>query len=92
MVYVGVEFRDNLRGRTREFWAMLPYEQTYEEEVVAFDQMLCEEFDEWVEDGVDPEWSDEQKEDYYERCNWVWWYLDDDEIKEYEERSNKNDD
>ena len=61
MVYVGVEFRDNLRGRTREFWAMLPYEQTYEEEVVAFDQILCNEFDEWVEDGVDPEWTDEQK-------------------------------
>ena len=89
MVYVGVEFRDNLRGRTREFWAMLPYEQTYEEEEIPFDAMLCDEFDEWVEDGVDPEWSEEQKESYYERCDWVWWYLDDDEIEEYEERSNK---
>ena len=34
MVYVGVEFRDNLRGRTREFWAMMPYEQTNSEEEI----------------------------------------------------------
>ena len=92
MVYIGVEFRDSFRGRTREFWAMLPYEQTYEEEVIAFDTILCEEFDQWVEDGVDSEWTDEQKEGYYENCDWLWWYLDDEEIKEYEERSNKNDD
>ena len=30
-----------------------------------------------------------EKEDYYEKCDWVWWYLDDEEIEEYEERSNK---
>ena len=43
--------------------------------------MLCEEFEAWVEDGVDPEWTDEQKEGYYENCDWLWWYLDDDEIE-----------
>ena len=92
MIYVGVEFRDNLRGRTREFWAMIPYEQTNSEEGIPFDAVLCEEFEEWVEDNVDLEWTEEQKERYYEECDWVWWYLDDDEIEEYEERSNKNDD
>ena len=90
MVYVGVEFRDNLRGRTREFWAMIPYEQTNSEEEIPFDAVLCEEFEEWVEDGVDPEWNDRQLERYYENCDWLWWYLDDEEIKMYEERSNKN--
>jgi hypothetical protein len=89
MVYVGVEFRDNLRGRTREFWTMMPYEQTNSEEEIPFDAMLCEEFEEWVEDNIDPEWTEEQKEAYYEKCDWVWWYLDDEEIEEYEDRSNK---
>lgn len=87
MVYVGVEFRDNLRSRTREFWAILPYEQAGEEEEIPFDAMLCDEFDQWVEDNVDPEWNEEQKQDYYERCDWVWWYLDDEEIEEYKARS-----
>ena len=89
MVYIGVEFRDKFRGRTREFWALVPYEQTDAEEEIPFDAMLCDEFDEWVEDGVDPEWTDEQKEGYYENCDWLWWYLDDEEIEEYKERSNK---
>ena len=81
MVYVGVEFRDNLRGHTHEFWALVPYEQTNSEEDIPFDEMLCEEFEAWVEDRVDPEWTEEQKENYYEQCDWVWWYLDDDEIE-----------
>ena len=88
MVYVGVEFRDNLRSRTREFWAILPYEQTNLEEKIPFDAMLCDEFDQWVEDNVDPEWNEEQRQDYYEKCDWVWWYLDDEEIEEYKSRSN----
>lgn len=87
MVYIGVEFRDNLRGRTREFWAMMPYEQTNSEEEVPFDAVLCDEFDQWVEDNVDPEWDEEQKQTYYEQCDWVWWYLDDEEIEEYKTRS-----
>ena len=89
MVYIGVELRDNLRNRTYEFWALVPYDETNSDDEIPFDQMLCDEFDEWVEDGVDPEWTDEQKESYYENCDWVWWYLDDEEIEEYKERSNK---
>ena len=56
---------------------------------IAYDGGLCQEFDDWVEDGVDPEWTKEQKEEYYEQCEWWWWPLDDEEIKEFEERSNK---
>ena len=89
MVYIGVEFKDKLRGRTREFWALVPYDETDVDNEIAFDPMICDEFEDWVEDGVDPEWTEEQKEDYYENCNWFWWYLDDEEIEEYEERSNR---
>lgn len=89
MVYIGVEFRDNFRSRTREFWALVPYDETNSDNEIPFDAMLCDEFDQWVEDGVDPEWTDEQKEGYYENCDWAWWYLDDEEIEEYKERSNK---
>ena len=77
MVYIGVEFRDNLKGRTRELWAVVPYDKTNADDEISFDPMLCDDFDEWVEDGIDPEWTEEQKENYYERCDWVWWYLDD---------------
>lgn len=87
MVHIGVEFRDDFRGRTREFWAKLPYDKTNSDNEVPFDYMLCEEFDQWVEDGVDPEWTDEQKEGYYDKCYWIWWYLDDKEIEEYNTRS-----
>lgn len=83
MIYIGVEFRDNLRGRTHEFWALVPYDETNSDSEIPFDAMLCDEFDQWVEDNVDPEWNEEQKQDYYERCDWVWWYLDDKEIEEY---------
>lgn len=83
MVYIGVEFRDKLRYHTHEFWALVPYEKANAEEEILIDEMLCDEFDQWVEDGVDPEWNEEQKEEYYEGCDWVWWYLDDKEIEEY---------
>ena len=89
MVYIGVEFKDNLRGRTREFWAIVPYDETNSDDEIPFDPMLCDEFEEWYEDGVDPEWTEEQKEEYYKHCEWWWWYLDDEEIEEYKERSNK---
>ena len=89
MVYIGVEFKDNLRGRTREFWALVPYDETNSDDEIPFDPMLCDEFKEWFEDGVDPKWTEEQKEEYYKYCEWWWWYLDDEEIKEYKERSNK---
>ena len=92
MVYIGVEFKDNLRGRTREFWAIVPYDETNSDDEIPFDPMLCDEFEEWYEDGVDPEWTEEQKEEYHKHCEWWWWYLDDEEIEEYKERSNENDD
>ncbi len=87
MVYIGVEFKDNLRGRTREFWAIVPYDETNSDDEIPFDPMLCDEFEEWYEDGVDPEWTEEQKEEYYKHCEWWWWYLDDEEIEEYKTRS-----
>ena len=87
MIYIGVEFRDNFRGCTREFWAIVPYDKTNSDDEIPFDAMLCDEFDEWVEDGVDPEWDEERKARYYEECDWVWWYLDDEEIEEYKRRS-----
>lgn len=87
MVYIGVEFRDKFKGRTREFWAIVPYDETNSDNEIPFDPMLCDEFEDWVEDGVDPEWTEEQKEDYYEKCDWLWWYLDDEEIEEYNKRS-----
>lgn len=87
MIYIGVEFRDKFRGRTREFWAIVPYDTTNSDDEIPFDAMLCDEFEEWVEDGVDPEWDEERKARYYEECDWVWWYLDDEEIEEYKTRS-----
>jgi hypothetical protein len=87
MIYIGVEFRDKFRGRTREFWAIVPYDITNSDDEIPFDAMLCDEFDEWVEDGVDPEWDEERKARYYEECDWLWWYLDDEEIEEYKTRS-----
>lgn len=87
MIYIGVEFRDKFRGRTREFWAIVPYDETNSDDEIPFDAMLCDEFDEWVEDGIDPEWDEERKARYYEECDWVWWYLDDEEIEEYKTRS-----
>lgn len=87
MVYIGVEFRDKLKGRTRKLWAVVPYDTTNADEEIPFDPMLCDEFEDWVEDGVDPEWTEEQKEDHYENCDWLWWYLDDEEIEEYNKRS-----
>lgn len=89
MIYIGVEFRDNLRSRTREFWAIVPYDTTNSDNENPFDPMICDEFEDWVEDGVDSKWTEEQKEDYYENCDWLWWYLNDEEIEEYKERSNK---
>lgn len=87
MIYIGVEFRDNFRGRTHELWAIVPYDETNSDDEIPFDQMLCDEFEQWVEDGVDPEWSEERRARYYEECDWVWWYLDDEEIEEYKTRS-----
>ena len=85
MVYIGVEFIDEVNDRRREFWAKLPYGNTDADNEIPFDAGLYHEFDEWVDDGEDPDWTEEARDEYHDGCNWFWWYLDDEEIKEYEE-------
>lgn len=81
MIYVGVEFVDHYNDRRREFIALVPYEET-DSDSIAYDGGLTQEFDDWVEDGVGPDWVEEEKEEYYESCEWFWWFLDEDEVEE----------
>lgn len=82
MVYIGVEFVDHMQYRSKEFWAIVPYEET-DMDPIGYDGGLTQTFNEWVEDGINPDWSDEEKQEYYESCEWFWWPLDDEEIAEY---------
>ena len=83
MIYIGVEFVDHMQYRNKEFWAIVPYEET-DMDQIACDGGLLQEFDDWVEDGVNPDWSEEEEQEYYESCEWFWWPLDDEEIVQYE--------
>lgn len=89
MVYIGVEFRDKFRGRTANFGQQYHMSKLMQKRKSPSTQCYATSLMNGVEDGVDPEWTDEQKEGYYENCDWLWWYLDDEEIEEYKERSNK---
>ena len=88
MVYIGVEHVDHYNNRRKKFIALVPYELTDEKDI-PFDGGLYQEFDDFVEDGLNPDWTEEQKEEYYELCEWFWWFLDDDEIAEIEKIRSK---
>ena len=88
MTYIGVEFIDHKQNRKRNFWALVSYERI-DIELVNYDGGLIQEFDDWVEDGLNPEWTREEKQEYYKQCEWFWRPLVEEEIKQYKERSNK---
>ena len=80
MIYVNVEFFDYTLGRYKEFVVALP---SLDEDEFPFYPPVCEHLEQWIEEGERPEWSEEEKQDHAEQCEWLWYVLDEEETENY---------
>ncbi len=80
-MYFNVEFVDHQLNRRKELIIHTP---NMSEEDFSVSYPVCEHFEQWIEDAEEADWTEEQKQEHAEQCEWFFYPLDEEEVKEIE--------
>ena len=84
MKYVEVEFSDATNARL--VYGQYEFSDEISWDDIPFIDRICVDFENFIDKGVNPEWSEEEKNAYYDSCEWFWWPIDAEDYYEGEEQ------